>query len=483
MNYRMLRHLIGVLLLIEAALLLLPMIVALIYSESVLPFLFTILGLCVLGAPMAFWKIRDRQFYAKEGFVCVALSWILLSAFGAVPFVISGAIPNYIDAFFETVSGFTTTGATILTEIESLPRGILFWRSFTHWVGGMGVLVFLLAILPTDNARTIHLMRAEMPGPTKGKLVPKLRKSALILYQIYVVLTVAEIIALLIAGLPFYDAVTNSLATAGTGGFAVKNASIAAYNNPAAEWIIAVFMLLFGINFNLFYFALVRRFREVWKSEELRTYLLLCIASCGLIVWNTYSMFSSVHDAIRASFFQVTSIMSTTGFVSVDFNLWPSLSKTILMILLVFGACAGSTAGGLKISRLLILKKMAVRELKYLLHPKSVHVIRMDDEVLPEETVRATAGYLILYLMLALFFCLCIAFDDFDLETGVTAVLTCLNNVGPGLSLVGPVGNFSAFSPFSKIILSLAMLIGRLEILPFAVLLSPSIWKKPHKLQ
>lgn len=483
MNYRMLRHLIGVLLLIEAALLLLPMVVALIYSESVLPFLFTILGLCVIGAPMAFWPTRDRQIYAKEGFVCVALSWILLSAFGAIPFVLSGAIPNYIDAFFETVSGFTTTGATILSEMESLPRGILFWRSFTHWIGGMGVLVFLLAILPTDNARTIHLMRAEMPGPTKGKLVPKLHQSALILYKIYVVLTAVQIVALCIAGLPFYDAVTSTLATAGTGGFAVKNTSIAAYNNPAAEWIIAIFMLLFGINFNLFYFALIRRFSSIWKSEELRAYLLICVASTALIVWNTYSMFASVSSTIRTAFFQVSSIMSTTGFTTFNFDLWPALSKTVLMILLVFGACGGSTAGGLKISRLLILKKLAVRELKYLLHPKSVHVIRIDDEVLPEETVRATAGYLVLYLILALVFFLCIAWDELDMVTNVTAVLTCLNNVGPGLNLVGPAGNFSIFSSFSKIILSLAMLIGRLEILPFAVLLSPSVWKKPHRLQ
>ncbi len=478
MNYKMLRHLIGILLLIEAGLLLFPLIVALIYQETPLPFLFTLLILLGVGLPLTLLPHKDRKIYAKEGFVCVALSWILLSAFGALPFVFDGAIPNYIDAFFETVSGFTTTGATILAEIESLPRGILFWRSFTHWIGGMGVLVFLLAILPSDNAQTIHLMRAEMPGPTKGKLVPKLRQSALILYKIYIALTLLQIVSLLIAGLPLYDAVTTSLATAGTGGFAVKNASIAAYANPAAEWIVAIFMLLFGINFNLFYFALIRRFSAVWKSEELRAYLLICVASCALIVWNTYSMFDSIGDTIRTAFFQVTSIMSTTGFASYDFNLWPALSQTILVILILFGACGGSTAGGLKISRLLILKKMAVRELKYLLHPKSVHVIRIDDEVVPEETVRATSGYLVLYVSLALAFFGLIALDGFDLVTNVTAVLTCLNNVGPGLSLVGPVENFSIFSPLSKILLSVAMLVGRLEILPFAVLLSPSVWKK-----
>ncbi len=478
MNYKMLRHLIGVLLLIEAGLLLLPLIVALIYQETPLPFLFTILILCGVGLPLALLPHKDRKIYAKEGFVCVALSWILLSAFGALPFVFDGAIPNYIDAFFETVSGFTTTGATLLAEIESLPRGILFWRSFTHWVGGMGVLVFLLAILPSDNARTIHLMRAEVPGPTKGKLVPKLRQSALILYKIYIVLTFIQIIALLIAGLPLYDSITTSLATAGTGGFAVKNASIAAYANPAAEWIVAIFMLLFGINFNLFYFALIRKFSAIWKSEELRAYLLICVTSCALIVWNTYSMFASIGDSIRAAFFQVTSIMSTSGFFTVNFDLWPAFSKTILVILMIFGACAGSTAGGLKISRLLILKKTAVRELKYLLHPKSVHVIRMDEEVIPEETVHATSGYFVLYAALNLLFFGLVSLDGFDLVTNLTAVFTCINNVGPGLSLVGPVGNFSIFSPLSKILLSIAMLVGRLEILPFAVLLSPSVWKK-----
>ncbi len=477
MNYKMLRRLVGILLLIEAGLLLLPLLVALIYRESASPYLFTMLILLGLGLPMALLPVKDNRIYAKEGFVCVALSWILLSSFGALPFVFSQAIPNFIDAFFETVSGFTTTGATILAQVESLPRGILFWRSFTHWIGGMGVLVFLLAILPS-SAQTIHLMRAEVPGPTKGKLVPKLRQSAIILYEIYVVLTLVETAALCIAGLPFYDAITTALATAGTGGFAVKNASIATYGNPAAEWIIAIFMLMFGINFNLFYFILLRRFSAVWKNEELRTYLIITLVSCGLIAWNTYSMFASVHDCIRTSFFQVTSIISTTGFATVDFNLWPTLSKTLLMALLVFGACAGSTAGGFKISRLLILKKVAVRELKYLLHPKSVHVIRMDGEVVPEKTVRATCGYLVLYLALALLFCVCVSFDGVDLVTSITGVLTCLNNVGPGFRLVGPAGNFSVFSSFSKLILSAAMLVGRLEILPFAVLFSPSVWKK-----
>ncbi|MBR6768437.1 MAG: TrkH family potassium uptake protein, partial [Clostridia bacterium] len=364
MNYRMIGYLLSIILLIEAAFLALPMATALWYGESILPFLYTMIILSALALPSLIFKPKNKQIFAKEGFVCVAASWIVMSAFGALPFVFSGAIPNYIDAFFETVSGFTTTGASILTEIESLGRGILFWRSFTHWIGGMGVLVFMLAILPSDDGRAIHLLRAEVPGPTKGKLVPKLRRTALILYAIYLALTVIEVIALLIAGFPLYDAIVTSFATAGTGGFSVMNDSIAGYANPAAEWIIAVFMLIFGINFNIFFFILIGKIRDVLKNEELRAYFAIVLAATVAIVINTWQMFASAGDGIRAAFFQVASIISTTGFVTEHFELWPTLSLTVIILLMITGACAGSTAGGFKISRILLVFKNIFREIK-----------------------------------------------------------------------------------------------------------------------
>lgn len=477
MNYRMIGYLLGVILAIEAALLLLPLLVALIYAEPYLPFLFTVLIVAAASSLLLLLKPKDTRIYAKEGFVCVAGGWILLSLFGALPFVFDGAIPSYIDALFETVSGFTTTGATILTEIEHLHKGILFWRSFTHWIGGMGVLVFMLAIVPADG-RAIHLMRAEVPGPTKGKLVPRMRHTALILYGIYVFLTLAETVALCIAGMPFFDALVNSFATAGTGGFAMKNISIAGYANPAFEWIIAIFMFLCGVNFNLYFFLLIRRFRDVLKSEELRAYLILCGVSTALIAANVFHIYKNVGDTLRITFFQVTSIMSTTGFSTVDFNLWPEFSQTILVILTIIGACAGSTAGGLKVSRALILFKNIWRELKHILHPRSVIVTRLDGEALSDETCRSAANYFSLYALLIAVCTVVLSFDGFDLTTNFTATLACINNVGPGLGLVGPLGNFSIFSPLSKLTLTLSMLLGRLEIIPLVILLSPTTWKK-----
>lgn len=479
MNKRMLGYLFGVLLSIEAAMLLLPMLVALLYREPVTPFLYTIAAIAVLAVPLLSLRPkRDRRLYAREGFVCAAGSWILLSLLGALPFVFSGAIPHYIDAVFETVSGFTTTGATILTEIESLPRGILFWRSFTHWVGGMGVLVFMMAILPADNSRAMHLLRAEVPGPQKGKIVPKLRQSALILYGIYLVLTLAEVVALLIARLPLYDAVVTALGTAGTGGFGVKNASIAGYASPAAEWIIAVFMLIFGINFNIYFFMLVGRVRDIFKNEELRTYLIIVLAATAVITLNTLSLFDGFGDALRAAFFQTTSVISTTGYVTENFDLWPSLSKIVLLCLMLFGASAGSTAGGLKISRVIILIKGGMRELRHILRPRSVNVTRLDGEALPDETVRTTGNYLIIYCAILICGTLLVSIDGFSLESTFSAVLACLSNVGPGLGVVGPIGNFSVLSYFSKIVLSLIMLIGRLEIFPLLVFFMPSTWRR-----
>lgn len=478
MNYRMIRYLLGVILTIEAALLLLPMLTAWIFGESVLPFLFTILILMVFAVPSILFKPANTRIYAKEGFLCVAMSWILMSAFGALPFVFSGAIPNYVDALFETVSGFTTTGSTILFSIETLPKGVLLWRSLTHWIGGMGVLVFLLAILPSSGGQTIHLLRAEVPGPTKGKLVPKLRQTALILYGIYIAMTIVEMLALLCTGMPFYDSIVNAFGTAGTGGFAVLNDSIAGYHNPAAEWIIAVFMLLFSLNFNMYYFLLVRRVRDVAKNGELRGYLLICACATAVICANTFKLFSTFGDCIRASFFQVMSISSTSGFSTVDFNEWPALSKAVLTVLMIVGGCAGSTAGGLKFSRVIILAKSIVREIRQMIRPRSVHVVRMDGEVLPDETVNSANRYLTVYLAIFIVSAFLITVDNFDAETNITAVIACLNNVGPGFGKVGPSGTFGIYSYFSKIILSLDMLFGRLEILPMVILFSPSAWRK-----
>ena len=480
MNYRMLGYLLGLLLLLEGALLSLPMLVSIVYHESPLSFLYTMGIVLLVGVALVLQKPKDHRIYAKDGFVMVAGGWILLSLFGALPFVLSGAIPSYVDALFETVSGFTTTGSSILTAIEGLPKGILFWRSFTHWVGGMGVLVLVLALFPNDNRRSMVLLRAEVPGPQKGKLVPKARQTALILYGIYVALTVVEMLALLLCGMPFYDAAVNALATAGTGGFSVLNASIGGYQNPAAEWVIATFMLFFGINFSLYFFILIGRFRDFFESEELRVYLLLVFGATVLITVNTLSLSESFSECVRAAFFQVTSISSTTGFATLDYDaLWPALSKAILVLLTVVGAMAGSTSGGMKISRVIILFKSAIREIRHVLRPRSVNLTRLDGEVLREETVRATSGYLTVYLLLLVFGTVLLSLDPFgSLEVSFTAALTSLSNVGPGLGAIGPAGNFAGFSVLSKLLLSFLMLVGRLEIFPMLILFSPTTWKR-----
>ena len=478
MNHRMVGYLLGVILLIEGALMTVPMLTALLYGESVLPYVFTILILLAVSVPALLLKPKENRFYAKDGFVCVAGAWILMSAFGALPFVFSGAIPSYVDAFFETVSGFTTTGATILGEIESLPKGILFWRSFTHWIGGMGVLVFMLAILPSAGGQAIHLLRAETTGVQKGKLVPKLKQSAIILYMIYLALSVLQAILLLCTGMPLYDSVVNTFATAGTGGFSVLNDSIAGYNNPAAEWIIAVFMILFGINFNLYFFLLLKRVKEVFKNTELRVYLAICAVATTVMVINLWNLFTTAEACIRTAFFQMASIVSTTGFSTVNYDLWPGFSKTVILFLMIVGSCAGSTAGGLKVSRVLVMVKNMIRELKHITRPRSVNVVRMDGEVVPTETQRRVSNYICLYFSLIVVSVLLISIEGKSTEVNVTSVLTCINNVGPGFGEVGPAGNFGAFSIFSKLLLSVNMLIGRLEILPMLVFFSPAVWKK-----
>ncbi len=479
MNLRMVTYLLGAILATEAGLLLLPLLVSAIYGESILPFLFTILALLAFAVPAILMRPRENtRFYAKEGFVTVALGWIFLSLFGSLPFLFSGAIPNFFDAFFETVSGFTTTGATVLPAVEHLPRGILFWRSFTHWVGGMGVLVFVLAILPSAGGQSIHLMRAEVPGPTKGKLVPKMQRTSLILYGIYTAMTLILIVILLLTGMPLYDSLVNAFGVAGTGGFSVLNNSIAGYANPAAEWVMAIFMFLFGINFNLYYFLLLGNVRDVLKSEELRAYSIWILLSTGAIAVNTARLFDSFGETVRAAFFQVTSLSSTSGFSTVNFDTWPTFSKTLLVIIMMFGACAGSTAGGLKISRVLILLKRIPLELRRMVRPNSVNVMRHEGKPLADETVRAAGGYLIVYIFIMLLTTLLIAVDDFDLTTNLTASVTCLNNVGPGLGAVGPLGNFSGYSSFSTLLLTFNMLLGRLELMPILILFSPRTWRK-----
>ena len=482
MNYRLLYRLLGMILLIEAGLLFLPLAVALYYGESIGPYIITIALLLLFSSIAILIPQKDKKLYAKEGFVCVGASWILMALFGALPFFISGAIPNYIDAFFECVSGLTTTGASILREVETLPRGILFWRSFTHWIGGMGVLVFMLAIIPADDGRAIYLLRAEVPGPTKGKIVPKIRRTALILYGIYMALTVIMIISLRICKMPWYDSIVNSFATAGTGGFSVKNASIAGYANPAAEWVIGAFMLIFGINFNLFYLIILGKFIDIIKNEELKVYLgTLAVAFC-IITISTSSSGVSFEQTARQSFFQIASIISTTGFATCDFDLWPFLSKAVLFILMFSGACASSTAGGLKISRIVIIFKNAAREIKHMLRPRSYNVIKFEGDVVDEDTVKGCVNYLSIYITIFTLSFLLISHDLDGLsngfESGITSVAACLNNVGPGFAAVGPTGNYADYSLFSKIVLSLDMLFGRLEILPMIILVNPQTWKK-----
>lgn len=479
MNYKMVSKTVGKLLQAEALLLLLPMAVSIYFKENLIYVYGIVIAILLgVGTLMTSPKPQTRRIYAREGFAIVSLSWILMSFFGALPFVISGAIPSFIDAFFETVSGFTTTGASILNDIESLPKSILFWRSFTHWIGGMGVIVFVLAILPQKDMQSMHILRAEVPGPTVGKLVSKATVTARILYIIYTVFTVAEIIALLCCKMPLYDSVTTAFATAGTGGFSVKNASIAAYNNLGAEIVISIFMLLFGINFNLFYLFLVKQFKRVFKSEELWTYLGVVGVSIILITLNIYPMVESVGTALRQAGFQVASIITTTGFVTADFGQWPSMSQMIIVALMFLGACAGSTGGGLKVGRMIILVKAAFRELRRAINPNRVKAIKLDGAVVEKDVVITTSTYFVIYMFIIGISALILTVDNFDFTTTVTAVITCINNVGPGLALVGPVENFADFSNLSKLVLSANMLIGRLEIFPIIILFMRSTWKK-----
>ncbi len=480
MNYKMIVKILGRIAGIEAVLMLIPMAVALIYSESVVGFAVAIaVAVAVSAVCGAFTKKCKNKIFAKEGLASVALTWVLISLIGAIPFVVSGSIPNYIDAFFETVSGFTTTGSSLLSNVETLPKSDLFWRSFTHWIGGMGILVFMMAVVPMSKEHSMHIMRAEVPGPEAGKLMPKIQSSSMILYLIYVFLTLAEVVALLLCKMPFYDALLHSFGTAGTGGFGIKNASVGSYSNPAAEIVIAVFMLLFGVNFNLYFLVLIKKFKTAFFNEELRWYLGIVGFATVTIAYNIRNLYSSVSECLRYAFFQVTSVVSTTGYSTADFDRWPEYSRTLIAVMIFIGACAGSTAGGMKISRIMILLKSSVTEIKHMLHPRSYNIVRVNGKTVEKETVHNVLVYFSLDIMIFAFASIAIsALDGFDPITTLTGVATCISNVGPGLSLVGPTGNFAMFSPVSKILLSVCMLMGRLEIFPMLILFYPSTWKK-----
>lgn len=481
MNHRMVFFTTGSVILTEAGLLLLPLLVSLIYREDcALAFLITIGITLAVGAAICLaTRPKDRTLYSKEGLVIVALAWVAVSFFGALPFVISREIPVFIDAFFETVSGFTTTGASILTDVESMSHGMLFWRSFTHWVGGMGVLVFVMAVTARSPERSIHILRAEMPGPVVDKLVPRARNTAKILYIIYIVMTAVQVVFLLAGKMSLFDSLLHAFGTAGTGGFGIKADSIASYS-PYLQWVIAVFMLLFGVNFNLYYLILIRKFTSALRSTELWVYLGVVFASTALICRNILSLSSGFAEALRLSFFQVSSIMTTTGYSTADFNEWPTFSKMVLLVLMLIGGCAGSTAGGFKVSRVVILFKSIMGRLRRVLHPHTVTVVKMDGKRVDDETLSGVHAYLSVYALTAILIVLLISLDDpspaFDIETNLSAVLSCFNNIGPGLGAVGPMSNFAAYSGFSKFVLSVAMLLGRLEIYPLLLTCLPSTW-------
>ncbi len=478
MNYGMIRYIVGKMLLIESFLMLFPAFVSLLYREREGGCFLLTAAILILVSFVVSRKPENTAIYAKEGFLIVAMAWILWSIFGALPFLFSGCIPRFEDAFFEVVSGFTTTGSTILSDIEGLPKCMNFWRCLTHWVGGMGVLVFVMAVIPLSNRNSMFLMRAEMPGPTCDKLVPKARTTARILYTMYLGLSVAEIIFLLAGGMNLYEAVIHTFSTAGTGGFSDRNASVAAFNSAYIDGVITVFMLLFGINFNLYFLLLMKNVKGFFKNEELRNYLGIVAAAIVLITINVMNLYGGVLHAFRYAAFQVVSVITTTGFVTANYELWPEFSKTILLMLMVVGACAGSTGGGMKVSRIMILARTITKETRQILHPKSVNVVKLDGKRLTNEETHGVYVYTICYFVILGVSVLLISVDNFDFTTNFTAVLTTLNNVGPGLAKVGPVENFSAFSCFSKIILSFDMLVGRLEILPIMMLLAPVTWRK-----
>lgn len=482
MDYKGIFRMLGNLLFLEACFFI-PSIAISLFDKEQNVFKAFLLTAAILVVISIFLRICTRNakgtFHAREGFLLVALSWIIMSVFGALPFFISGAIPNYIDALFETVSGFTTTGASLLTDVEGIGRGLLFWRSFTNWLGGMGILVFMLAIVPAakGSGENVHVLRAESPGPAVEKITPKTRNHAAILYSIYVGMTLLCFVFLICGDMPLFDSVCTSFATAGTGGYSVLSDSLASYSSYS-QIVVAIFMLLFGINFNFFYLLILRRFKEALFDEEVRTYIFIFISATILIVINTLKVFGSFSETLKNVSFTVSSIMTSTGFSTVDYDIWPEFSRGLLLVLMMIGACAGSTGGGIKISRVLILFKSGYRELRKLLHPRSVMLVRLNKHVVDEDTIRGVNIFTTTYVFVFIFSFLLISLDNFSLETNMSAVISCLSNIGPGLGLVGPTSNYAGFSIFSKIVLSIDMLLGRLEIFPLLILFHHRTWSK-----
>ena len=476
MNTKIIRYILGHVLRIEAAFMMLPFIIGLFDHERLtFVFLFVALGAFLLSILLTFKKPDDMVFYLKEGCVATAASWILMSIVGALPFCISGTIPSFTDALFETISGFTTTGASILNDVEAMPRCYLFWRSFTHWIGGMGVLVFLLAVVPMSGGSHINLMRAESPGPSVGKFVPKVRHTARILYLIYFLLTAVEVLLLMFGGMGFLDSAMTSFATAGTGGFGIKNDSFMSFT-PYSQWVVAIFMIMFGMNFNFYYLILFRQFKKAFSIEEIHYYLLIIVGAIAIIFFNIKSMFASPFEAMTHTVFQVSSIISSTGFSSADFNLWPNVCKVVLVILMFVGACAGSTGGGIKVTRLVVLIKTIGKELKNYIHPKRVSKVKMDGKPVEHEVVRAINVFFITFMVIFFTSILLISIENYDFATNFSAVLATMNNIGPGLNLVGPTSNFSFFNHFSKYVLMFDMLAGRLELFPLLILFHPGLY-------
>ncbi len=477
MNFKLVFHITGKVLMLEASAMLLPLLVALIYGESPLPFFYAVS--ITLGVGLLLSRIPyKKRFFARDGFFSVGLIWLLMGLFGALPFWFCGGFDSFVDCLFECYSGFTTTGATILTNIEVLPRGILFWRSFTHWLGGMGVLVLTTALLPSMGIRSHFLIQAESPGPVFSKLTPKQSQTSKVLYIIYFVLSALEVIALKLAGMPLYDSFIHTFSSAGTGGFSNRNLSVGAYGSPVIEMIIAVFVLLFSVNFALYFLMLCGRARDALKSDEMRFFFGIVVLATVAVSLNIYPLYQSAWESFRYAFFQVASIISTTGFATADYMLWPVFSQMVMVLLMLCGACAGSTGGGMKCSRILLNFRCLFREIRQIIHPRSVSVVKLDGKVVEENTLRSVTIFTGCYFLIILLSGLIVSLDNFSFSTSFSAALTCISNVGPGLEAVGPAGNFAAFSPVSKLVLSACMVTGRLEIFPVLVLFSRGAWRR-----
>lgn len=478
MNYGLVAGIIGRIMLITGGLFLLPIAVSFIYSDGcVIAFLLPMMIMLFLGFLLTLTPKKQKSLYIGEGFLIVTLTWIIISITSAAAFTLSGAIPSFLDAVFEAVSGFTTTGATILSEIESLPRSVLFWRSFTHWIGGMGVLVFILAINSDGDTKAMYIMRAESPGPKASKIVSKTRNTARILYLIYVFLTLLEVVFLLFGGMPVFDAVVTSFSTAGTGGFGIRNANIAAYDSAYIDYVIGVFMLLFGVNFSVYFLVLTGKLKDALKNEEVRCYLAVIVVSTVMVAAIILGYVGNFADAVRQAFFTVSSTITTTGFVVTDYNLWPTAAKIIILILMFIGGCSGSTAGGIKVIRILIMGKLASHELKLSGSPRRVRTVSIDGKAVSAEIVRGVSAYFIVFIIAFAVSVILVSFDNLSITEAISGVVTCINNVGPGYESIGAVGNFGALSAFSKIVLTVDMLLGRLELFPILALFSPSLWK------